>query len=785
MNRRCILVLILACLMISTCTLNAISQELIKSNKDGPDMDPAQKPAWNLGDCWKYDMEFSFMNFNDNGKEILNIDAEIIDMVAEIDSMARRDNEDLYILDLKDSYIRGQASFLGLFNVGELRGDFSGYAFVGKDNLAMKKFIFEVDGEVKVLGSWKPLYFEMMMTFEPSFDFFEFPIIQDEEPWLVEIEEATLSASVDVMGVHKEYEKSMSFSDLMEIDRTETVMVGEEPFDCYVLKGSWGEPGSNLWYAPAAGFLAKVDERLNWGKGDKKEIIAGFNLELKETNYDISNQSPEAPIFHDGTADGESGIDYAYKVSSTDPNNDKIKFLFDWGDSTTTETSEYYSAGEICEQSHAWSEKGVYNIAVKAIDEHGLVSDWSEPFIVTISGKPNVGITIHYIEQKDQIDYNSDNPELYYEVMVGEKSQRNHNTDNGKYNGIWNDNRKWSPEKTHYLQAENQIVTINISLMDHDEGIEGNSDDLADVSGCNDPDNDGIDDFDGGDNTRKAVYHGTYDLVTGKLKENNENSQEYADYVEELGEPNKYKTSGDFYPDMSTEYEGGLLKDPQNDAEIIFSLSNDYTNPSASINVINSNENLRPGDLIKFRGKVTGGTPEYSWSWDFGDGTTADIQNPEHIYNNAGTYNVILTLNDGFGQTSQASYTIIVNINKNPKIVQFTGDNNGKPNELYEYQASAEDDDGDMIEYKIDWDDGSDTGWLGPYPSGTIIYEKHSWNEKGNYVVKFTVRDSYLGQDSETMEVKMPRKISIYSILFERLQILFPNIFVLLKNILN
>lgn len=36
----------------------------------------------------------------------------------------------------------------------------------------------------------------------------------------------------------------------------------------------------------------------------------------------------------------------------------------------------------------------------------------------------------------------------------------------------------------------------------------------------------------------------------------------------------------------------------------------------------------------------------YDWKWDFGDGNYSSLQNPQHIYNTAGTYNVELQLNN-------------------------------------------------------------------------------------------------------------------------------------------
>lgn len=38
-----------------------------------------------------------------------------------------------------------------------------------------------------------------------------------------------------------------------------------------------------------------------------------------------------------------------------------------------------------------------------------------------------------------------------------------------------------------------------------------------------------------------------------------------------------------------------------------------------------------------------------SWSWDFGDGTGSDEQNPNHIYMNEGSYDVRLTVSNQYG----------------------------------------------------------------------------------------------------------------------------------------
>jgi len=42
-----------------------------------------------------------------------------------------------------------------------------------------------------------------------------------------------------------------------------------------------------------------------------------------------------------------------------------------------------------------------------------------------------------------------------------------------------------------------------------------------------------------------------------------------------------------------------------------------------------------------------------SWSWEFGDGATSDLENPTHTYQNAGTYTVALTVSDGSEQDTE------------------------------------------------------------------------------------------------------------------------------------
>jgi hypothetical protein len=92
-----------------------------------------------------------------------------------------------------------------------------------------------------------------------------------------------------------------------------------------------------------------------------------------------------------------------------------------------------------------------------------------------------------------------------------------------------------------------------------------------------------------------------------------------------------------------------------------------------------------------------------------------------------------------------------------PEKPSITGESNGKAGQEYEYTISATNPliDEDIYCF-IDWDDGSDSGWIGPYGSGEEVKVKHTW-KKGTYSIKVKAKDIY-GAESDwgTLEVSMP-----------------------------
>jgi hypothetical protein len=83
------------------------------------------------------------------------------------------------------------------------------------------------------------------------------------------------------------------------------------------------------------------------------------------------------------------------------------------------------------------------------------------------------------------------------------------------------------------------------------------------------------------------------------------------------------------------------------------------------------------------------------------------------------------------------------------------GPNIGKPGSSMEFFVSTKDVDGDPVSYFIDWGDGSNSNWRGPYSSGEVTSISHTWNQKGRYYIKVKAKDKHGAQSSYSSVLKV------------------------------
>jgi hypothetical protein len=91
---------------------------------------------------------------------------------------------------------------------------------------------------------------------------------------------------------------------------------------------------------------------------------------------------PSRPI---GQTRGKLNQEYEYYTEATDTEGDKIFYSFSWGDGTISSWIGPFDSGETISANKTWTDKGSYNIFVKAMDVHGHQSPWSDPLSIRIS----------------------------------------------------------------------------------------------------------------------------------------------------------------------------------------------------------------------------------------------------------------------------------------------------------------------------------------------------------------------------------------------------------------
>jgi len=135
---------------------------------------------------------------------------------------------------------------------------------------------------------------------------------------------------------------------------------------------------------------------------------------------------------------------------------------------------------------------------------------------------------------------------------------------------------------------------------------------------------------------------------------------------------------------------------------------------------------------VSFTGGSSGAPGTYSW--DFGDGTRAYVQNPTHTYTSAGTYIARFNITDSYG-TSSSPTTITVNptsLNAGftsdissgiaPLTVRFNDTSTGNPTSW-------------------NWSFGDSTEWINT-TSSAQKYQSHTYVTFGTYTVKLVVTNA-------------------------------------------
>ncbi len=138
--------------------------------------------------------------------------------------------------------------------------------------------------------------------------------------------------------------------------------------------------------------------------------------------------------------------------------------------------------------------------------------------------------------------------------------------------------------------------------------------------------------------------------------------------------------------------------------------------------------------------------------------------------------------------TSYPSCIILSRYNENyaPIKPKITGPTKGEPGIKYTFTFNSTDPNGEDVYYYIDWGDGGNIGWLGPYSSGQKITQNHTWNVKQRITIKAKAKDVNNDESEWSYHtISLPKpKITIKSIIMQLLE-LFPIISKILSLLLR
>jgi len=148
--------------------------------------------------------------------------------------------------------------------------------------------------------------------------------------------------------------------------------------------------------------------------------------------------------------------------------------------------------------------------------------------------------------------------------------------------------------------------------------------------------------------------------------------------------------------------------------------------------------------------------PIFSYSWNFGDGRTANGQSAAHEFSSAGTYLVQLTVTDGYGRSATSSQTMSVGGGVNPTAAITFSPQDPLPGTTVQFNAlsSRAAPGRTIVSYSWDFGDGT---------TGSGVQTSHLYPKIGNFTVTLVVTDDVgrTGVVTQTVPVQIPDEEAI------------------------
>ncbi|MGY8867481.1 MAG: PKD domain-containing protein, partial [Methylophagaceae bacterium] len=161
-------------------------------------------------------------------------------------------------------------------------------------------------------------------------------------------------------------------------------------------------------------------------------------------------------------------------------------------------------------------------------------------------------------------------------------------------------------------------------------------------------------------------------------------------------------------------------------------------------------QNVCLDSTIYFTDQSTYVAAQNTWLWDFGDGNTSTLQNPNHTYTSCDTFIVSLTITDSLGCQDTWDTTVVVHCP--PVITVFNTDVQGLcANDSTEFSINYNTGDTNIVAWLLDFGDGINT-----ISSSTNVYHQYdSCNVNNLFTATYTITDNNGCIDIETTQIEV------------------------------
>jgi hypothetical protein len=487
----------------------------------------------------------------------------------------------------------------------------------------------------------------------------------------------------------------------------------------------------------------------------------------------VINSPPTKPSLS-GPAVVKVNWSYTYSAISTDPEGDKIRYKFDWGDGTIYENKgSYYPSGEKAHEVYSWKNTGTYTVKVKAIDEYGAESGWSDPLQVTVvdnfppytpskpSGETSVIVGrpyYYYVKAQQPQDPDWDEVKFRFDFGDGTVEETDYkipNQEAGLYH-TWKNTGEYTVKvkaiDVHGAESGWSKGLIVKVINNPPHPITGGYSATVLVNKSvefslkgSDPDHHRIKfRIDWGDTDcidTDYVYSGQW-VTVSKSWSTPGTYNVKVQVIDEYGAKSEW--TDPWYTVIVRENDPPIPSKPQHlyPASMSQTSEEQYMVTGKSY-VFSFNASDPDGDSVRFVinwGDDTETTvPEHGY-YPSGQGATAS-----HTWNNPGTYEVKVKAIDEHGAESGWSEGLTVDIRGN--VPPSTPSRPSGPTSIVVgesnvYSTKSVDPNGGKIQYEFDWGDGTRTV-LGLVPSSSKFSTGYFWKKPGTYEVKVRAKDVY------------------------------------------